>query len=37
MSVSRYRYDPEMCDGDYCPGDCDYCSKEPEEDEEEEE
>lgn len=22
-----YLYEPEICDGDYCPGDCDYCSK----------
>ena len=28
MSVSKWRYNPEICDGDYCPGDCDICSKE---------
>lgn len=27
MSVSKYDYIPEKCDGDYCPGDCDLCSK----------
>ena len=30
MSVSKWRY-TEACDGDYCCGDCDCCSKEPEE------
>ena len=29
MSVSLWKYTPEMCDGDYCCGDCDYCGKEP--------
>ena len=32
MSVSKWRY-TEACDGDYCPGDCDLCDKEPEESE----
>lgn len=27
MSVSKWDYIPEKCDGDYCPGDCDNCSK----------
>lgn len=27
MSVSLWDYSPEKCDGDYCPGDCDMCSK----------
>lgn len=27
MSVSRWAYIPECCDGDACPGDCDLCSK----------
>lgn len=27
MSVSLYMYEPDICDGDFCPGDCDYCSK----------
>lgn len=27
MSVSKWAYTPEKCDGDYCPGDCDNCSK----------
>ena len=22
-----YLYDPDVCDGDICPGDCEYCSK----------
>ena len=29
MSVSKWKYTP-ACDGDYCVGDCDLCSKEPE-------
>lgn len=29
MSVSLWKYDPDMCDGDYCCGDCDNCGKEP--------
>lgn len=31
MSVSKYMYSPEKCDGDFCPGDCDRCSKAEEE------
>ena len=27
MSCSKWAYDPEKCDYDYCPGDCDNCSK----------
>lgn len=27
MSVSKWAYDPDYCDGDYCVGDCDLCSK----------
>ena len=27
MSVSRWAYHPDTCDGDYCPGDCDICDK----------
>ena len=27
MSVSRWAYLPERCDGEACPGDCDLCSK----------
>ena len=27
MSASLYRWKPS-CDGDYCVGDCDLCSKE---------
>lgn len=27
MSVSKWRYSPEKCDGDFCPGDCDKCPK----------
>ena len=37
MSCSLYKW-RESCDGDFCPGDCDVCSKADEyEDEEEEE
>jgi len=27
MSVSKWAYKPEKCDGDFCPGDCDICGK----------
>ena len=27
MSVSKYAYTPEFCDGVPCPGDCDFCGK----------
>ena len=27
MSVSLWAYNPEVCDGDFCPGDCDECNK----------
>ena len=27
MSVSKYAYQPEKCDGNPCPGDCDLCSE----------
>jgi len=27
MSVSKWAYTPEKCDGDYCPEDCDVCPK----------
>ena len=27
MSVSKWAYQPEKCDGDYCCGECDLCSK----------
>ena len=25
MSVSKWAYEPEKCDGTPCPGDCDEC------------
>ena len=25
MSVSKWAYTPEVCDGKYCVGDCDKC------------
>ena len=25
MSVSKWAYEPDKCDGHYCCGDCDYC------------
>ena len=34
MSVSKWAYSPEKCDGDFCPGDCDYCNKAWEDDDE---
>ena len=27
MSGSKWRYSPEKCDGDFCPGECDNCPK----------
>lgn len=33
MSVSKWAYSPDKCDGNLCPGDCDNCSKAEEEDE----
>ena len=27
MSVSKWAYSPDKCDGDFCVGDCDNCSK----------
>ena len=27
MSVSKWAYTPDKCDGDYCPGACDICDK----------
>ena len=34
MSCSLWAYDPEKCDYDYCPGDCDNCHKADEGEEE---
>ena len=25
MSVSKWAYDPEMCNDQICPGDCEFC------------
>lgn len=27
MSVKKWAYDPERCDGTPCPGDCDKCTR----------
>ena len=27
MSCSKWAYVPEKCDGDFCAGDCDFCTK----------
>ena len=37
MSVSKWAYSPDKCDGEFCPGDCDSCPKAfwPEESDEE--
>ena len=35
MSVSKWAYTPEKCDGKPCVGDCDLCSKAYEDDDEE--
>lgn len=37
MSVSKWAYDPEVCNDQICPGDCDLCNYKPEEDEEDDE
>ena len=28
MSVNKWAYDPEKCEGRFCCGDCDYCDSE---------
>lgn len=28
-----WRYSPERCDGDFCPGNCDHCNLEEDDDE----
>lgn len=35
MNISKWNYSPDKCDGDYCCGDCDYCHKEDEDEENE--
>lgn len=37
MSVSKWAYTPEKCDGQQCYGDCDFCPLRYEDEEEEEE
>lgn len=27
MSGWLWAYNPDVCDGDFCPNNCDYCSK----------
>ena len=27
MSISLWAYEPTICDGEYCEGECDYCLK----------
>lgn len=27
MSASKWAYDPEICDGTPCPGECDKCTR----------
>ena len=34
MSVSKWAYSPEKCDGDFCIGDCDLCNKTEDKDDE---
>ena len=33
MSISKWAYSPNKCDGNYCCGDCDICPKSEDEDE----
>ena len=37
MSVSKWAYSPQKCDGEHCVGDCDKCWKADEEESEAEE
>ena len=38
MSCDMWAYEPDKCDGQPCPGDCDFCSRaEQGEDEDEDE
>ena len=30
MSVAMYAYDPDRCDGNPCPMECTWCSRNPE-------
>ncbi len=32
MSIKLWAYDPDKCDGDFCPLDCDNCIKSEEND-----
>jgi len=37
MSCDKWAYDPERCNDQICPGDCDFCDIWKDEDEEEQE
>lgn len=37
MSVSKWAYSPKKCDGQPCPGDCDFCPLQYEDDDDEDE
>ena len=32
MSVSKWAYEPDRCDGRYCTGNCDWCMTNPDHD-----
>ena len=32
MSVSKWAYSPDRCDGNFCIGDCDWCRTNPDRD-----
>ena len=32
MSVSKWAYEPDRCDGVFCVGDCDWCMRNPDRD-----
>lgn len=37
MSVSKWAYSPKKCDGQPCPGDCDFCPLQYEDEDDEDE
>lgn len=35
MSIALWAYEPTICDGDFCEGECDLCRHRPEDEEDE--